>query len=69
MNYLYPKNLYPKINFVNVPEVTNYNKIYYTEDGPNKVCDNLAQAEIPCTTIPLCDSNGNPNEIYVCASV
>jgi hypothetical protein len=60
MNYLYPKNLYPKIKFENIPEATNYNEIYYSNKSPNQICDTLSQAEIPCTTIPKCNSKGQP---------
>ena len=63
MNYLYPKN-----KFANIPQTTNYNEIYYSNQN-SKLCSNintggdfssnmLSQAEIPCDVISSCSSNG-----------
>jgi hypothetical protein len=64
MNYLYPKN-----KFTNIPQVTNYNKIYYSNKN-NKLCSNintggdinsnmLTQADIPYDIVSSCSNDGN----------
>lgn len=73
MNYLYPKN-----KFANIPQTTNYNEIYYSNQN-SKLCSNintggdfssnmLSQAEIPCDVISSCSSNGGCGGCGGCSS-
>ena len=58
MNYLYPKN-----RFMNVPQTTNYNEIYYSNQD-NKLCNTIltsTQADIPCNVIKSCADTPNSN--------